>query len=305
MSQLRFVCPRCGGPLTGHGPDQLNCAADALAFERRDGVWCFLLPEREPHFALFMKEYAAIREQEQRGSNDRAYYRALPFQDLTGTRPGDWRIRAAGYTALLKHVILERESGGPMKILDLGAGSGWLSNRLAERGHTLVAVDLQTNDRDGLGAWRHYDTKFTPIQAEFDRLPLAPGQFDVVVFNAAFHYSEEYERTLAAALAAANPTGVVTILDSPVYNESASGQQMVQEREAFFERRYGTRSNALASGNFLTRRGLADLAVATRCKVQQFRPVHPLMWRLRPWWAQLRGGREPAEFMLVVFQKSA
>ena len=39
-----------------------------------------------------------------------------------------------------------------LRILDLGAGNGWMSYRLALQGHLPIAVDLLTNDRDGLGA---------------------------------------------------------------------------------------------------------------------------------------------------------
>ena len=58
-----------------------------------------------------------------------------------------------------------------LDILDIGAGNGWLSNRLAQKGHRPVAVDIFTDGLDGLGAARHYGMSFPLVEAEFDRLP--------------------------------------------------------------------------------------------------------------------------------------
>ena len=67
----------------------------------------------------------------------------------------------------------EERLARPLRLLDLGAGNGWLSYHLARRGHEAAAVDLTVNDFDGLGAHVHFDAPFTPVQAEFDHLPFA------------------------------------------------------------------------------------------------------------------------------------
>jgi predicted RNA methylase len=59
---------------------------------------------------------------------------------------------------------MEREASRPLDLLDLGAGTGWMSYRLALRGHHPVAVDLLNDDRDGLGAARHF---FAKLPREF------------------------------------------------------------------------------------------------------------------------------------------
>ena len=84
-----------------------------------------------------MRDYESIRRAEGRGSDDPAYYRALPFEDLTDRFRSDWQIRATSFRALVRHVLepAEARQRGPLRVLDLGAGSGWLSNRLAQRGH--------------------------------------------------------------------------------------------------------------------------------------------------------------------------
>src|SRR5579859_5371545 len=110
--------------------------------------------------AQFAREYGTVRRAEGWGSHDGAYYRALPYRDLTGRFPGIWRIRARSYDTFVRRAIepLERQSARSLRILDLGAGSGWLAHRLARRGHRVLAVDLLEDPLDGLGATRHYDT---------------------------------------------------------------------------------------------------------------------------------------------------
>ena len=91
----------------------------------------------------------------------------------------------------------------------------------------MIAVDLLVNEQDGLGAWKQYENTFTPVQAEFNHLPVMDSFADVVIFNASFHYSEDYAQSLAEALRVLSPGGRVVIMDSPVYRRSASGEKMV------------------------------------------------------------------------------
>src|SRR3546814_11906422 len=82
-------------------------------------------------------------------------------------------------------------------VLDLGAGNCWMSYRLSLAGYRPCAVDLLTNDSDGMGAARHYRAHlpalFPRFQASFGQLPFADDQFDAAVFNASFPYSERSE----------------------------------------------------------------------------------------------------------------
>jgi SAM-dependent methyltransferase len=276
-----------------------------LHFERVDGVWRFLLPERQPHYAQFIADYETVRQGEGRVSSDANYYRSLPYHDLSGRISADWRIRAASFDSFLGNILipLEEETRRSLTVLDLGAGNGWLSNRLAQRGHTLGAVDLTLNNFDGLGCHRFFDSTFTPIQAEFDALPLPNGAADLIIFNASLHYSEEYAKTLSESLRVLAPTGTLLILDSPFYNDARSGAQMVEERKELFTKRYGFRSDALKSQNYLTYAALQDLGAALGIQWQFVTPNYGLLWEMRPFKAKLLGQREPAKFHLVAGHK--
>ncbi|HEY3063859.1 MAG TPA: methyltransferase domain-containing protein [Chloroflexota bacterium] len=285
---ITLACPTCRGALV-----DLHCPTCDTTYRHVDGIWRFLLPDRAALYAQFEREYHTVRDAEGWGSDDPAYYRALPWHDRSGRFTDLWRIRATSYQAFLTEVL--SPLGASLNIVDLGAGSGWLSYRLAQRGHQVAAVDVQTDARDGLGAWRHYDASFMPIQAEFDRLPLAEGQVDVVVYNGSLHYSTDYGTTLQEALRVLKPSGVIAVLDSPMYPACASGAAMVDERRARFQHTYGFSSDALASEHYLTPGRLAQLGLRWRV----ITPFRGWRWAVRPWWARLRGRRTPADFPVL------
>ena len=302
MTQPLFICPRCQTSLERSAPDKVTCPQDGLEFWNKEGIWRFLLPEREAHFARFIADYEAIRRSEERGSTSANYYRALPFKDLSGRYLSDWTIRTRSFNVLVKNVLtrfqnpLERS----LKILDLGAGNCWLSNRLSVQGDRVIAIDLLVNEQDGLGAWKHYEHGFIPVQAEFSQLPIMDRFADAVIFNASFHYSEDYAKTLNEALRALSAKGLIVIMDSPVYRHRDSGEKMVREREAQFTRQYGFPSNNLPSENYLTYARLEELARELNLKWKFITPFYNLKWSLRPLIAFLLHHREPARFHVII-----
>jgi SAM-dependent methyltransferase len=243
----------------------------------------------------FLEDYGRIRTAEGRGSDKGDYYRALPFADATSPNAEQWRIRSRTFRYFASRVL----PGRPLQILDLGAGNCWLSHRLAEAGHRPVAVDIFSDQRDGLRAARHYPLPIRVVEADFDRLPFEPSSVDMAVFNASFHYSPDYARTLAEVRRCLRPEGRVVILDSPVYKHSQHGEQMRAERQDFFEREHGFRSEALGSIEFLDEPMLGDLARDLQLTWRVHKPWYGLAWMLRPWKARLAGRRPPSRFWIL------
>src|SRR5215472_18790540 len=257
-------CPQCGGffepiaQIGAKGRCQLRCSSCFFVLQTENGIWKALPVDREAYFRRFMTEYQIVRAAEGRGGPSSEYYLALPYHDFSGRRESQWAIRSRSFCYIENKImpLLESRCRFPMKILDLGAGNGWMSYRLALRGHQPVAVDLLTNDQDGLGAAVHYREHlpllFPRFQAELDRLPFGDSQFDCAIFNASFHYSEDYSRSLGEAIRCLRPAGTVVIADSPFYGSEESGQRMLQERRAEFMRRFGFPSDSLKSLEYLT-----------------------------------------------------
>lgn len=301
-SAFALRCPSCGHSLDRQ--DQYACAC-GFVFHAIGGILRGLVPDREQYFARFRQEYGEIRAREGRGTNDDAYYLALPFEDRTGRNAWQWSIRARSFRYLESQILLqiERRVSRGLNVLDIGAGNGWLSYRLSLRGHCCAAVDLLDNSWDGLGATSHYLPKlpkpFTVVQAEMDHLPFADAQFDVAIFNASFHYSTDYEATLRETLRCLRPDGDVLILDTPFYEKNESGIAMIRERQAQFEKQYGFKSDSIASSEYVTGETLAQLARECGVRWDIRRPWYGWNWALRPWKARLKRRREPSKFYVL------
>jgi len=270
------------------------------------GIWRALPPERAAHFERFTREYQTVREREGRGSSDPRYYLALPYKDLSGNNRQQWKIRSLTYRFLERRILpeIERRDTRGLNILDLGAGNGWMSYRLALRGYHPVAVDLLVSEMDGLAAAAHFGSRlprlFPRVQAENERLPFAGNQFDVAIFNASFHYSEDYFATLGEAIRCLRPGGVAIIADTAWYERDSSGERMVTERRQAFTARYGFPSDGLISLEFLTDSRLNGLARHFCITWDVHRPFYGVRWTMRPFFAKLKGKRVPSRFRIYV-----
>jgi len=249
----------------------------------------------------FIEDYRAIRSAEGRGSDQSAYYRALPYEDLSGRNSAQWAIRGKSYRYFERNVLsqIERKLGRAIDILDLGAGNCWLSYRLSLRKHAPVALDIFTDALDGLGAARHYGQRFPLVEAEFDHLPFRSSSFDLAIFNASIHYSTDYRRTLNDLRRCLRPAGHFVIIDSPIYRLPEHGERMRAERHDEFERRYGFRSDALRSLEYFDEPMLAKLAEELKIEWRVHRPWYGLNWWWRPWKARLLGRRPPSRFWIL------
>jgi SAM-dependent methyltransferase len=311
----RFLlrCPACLAALSGAsvygtavGNYSVVCEGCSFRMEMERGIWNAIRPERKERFERFVREYETVRAGEGRGSSDHIFYLELPFGDATGRNAGQWKIRARSFQFLKRNILrpLAHKTNAGLTVLDLGAGNGWMSYRLARLGHRPVAVDLLTNASDGLAAAGHYlavlPKLFPRFQAEMDRLPFQDAQFDCAVFNASFHYSEDYANTFGEALRCVKPGGIVAIVDSPWYREARSGEQMVEERKRDFQKRFGFASDALASRNFLTDGDLHELQSRFGIQINVHRPWYGVRWASRPLVAQIKRKREPSKFRIYV-----
>ena len=255
----------------------------------------------------FLHEYSTVRSTEGRGADDAAWYFELPYRDLSGRLSAQWAIRAQSWRCLERRVLprLAGKAGRKLRILDLGAGNCWMSWRLATLGHSPVALDIFADPRDGLGASRHYTalTRFPVIEAEFDNIPLPDAGADVAIFNASFHYSANYERTLAEVLRVLAPGGAVVIMDTPVYRLHEHGQRMVAERKRQYSQRFGFPSESQQSIEFLDEPALAHLAARFHLRWKIYKPWYGWRWHSRPLAAWLKNKRPPSRFWLLVGEK--
>jgi SAM-dependent methyltransferase len=251
----------------------------------------------------FRRKYAEHRAQEGRGYSG-AELLSLPYL-ASGPLAQQWAVRARTFDALVGRVVdpIARSTQRPLRILDLGAGNGWLCHRLAQLGHDCAAVDIREDSIDGLGAAAEFldEVRFECFAASFDSLPMADSFADLTVFNAALHYSTSLEGTLAEAVRVTRRGGVIAILDSPFYAREAQGAAMVAEKHADAAGSFGNRATSLLALPFieyLTRGTLARASRPLGLTWRRHRVLYPLWYELRPLAARLKGKRAPSRFDL-------
>ena len=330
MSWPRLACPSCRatlGPAEGDPLAVLTCEACGSSYHRAapparegnpgpeprrlDGAaiagapWDFRPPS--PRIQRFLSEYEAVRAAEGRARAAEA------LRDLPWPRPDDpfaweWYIRAASFDCLVERV-LAGDATAALRVLDLGAGQAWLSRRMALAGHRPVAVDLSGHPTLGLGAasllQADLPEPFPALLADFDRLPLAAGQADLIVYNASFHYSPDYALSLTEALRVLAPGGRIVVMDSPVYRDPAAGAAMRSGRRSAYLSRYGFASDALDSREYLIASEIQTLGRELGLAWTWISPSHGRSWRWHRLRRRLATGRESADFPLLLAQQTA
>jgi SAM-dependent methyltransferase len=305
---FRYACPYCAAELTQQD-GALFCTREGRRFRQLDGIWRLLRHERQEQVQEFATGYTHVRGAEGWGAPTRDYCLGLPFRDSSRRHRGIWRVRAAAYH-MLERVLAREFIDRPVRALDLGAGNCWLTRRLSARGYAACAVDIRTDTVDGLSAGQVYrDALGSPcerVQAELECLPFVGRQFEVVIANAALHYTESLDVALDEACRVLAPGGIIVIMDSPFYHDGTSGAQMLQDRRreylewlaldpALSERQIGYFIYA-DFPHRLERHGL---------EAYFYHPFVGLRWWLRPTYARLCRRREPASFPLVLCRRSS
>jgi SAM-dependent methyltransferase len=252
---------------------------------------------------LFASEYARHRAEEGRGYAGAALLR-LPYI-RRGPHRAQWRVRARTFDAFMGRVLrpAAEQAQRPLNVLDLGAGNGWLSYRVALEGHRAFALDIRNDSVDGLGAagpFRAHAKRMECVVGPFDAVPLTAASIDIAVFNASLHYATDLSAVLREAQRVTRSGGCIAILDSPFYRRESDGLAMVAEKRERFGRQADVLM-ALPFIEFLTRKRLHDAAPELAWK--RHRVTYPLAYELRPLLAAIVGKRKPSRFDLWVAKR--
>jgi len=173
------------------------------------------------NIARFADSYAPTWAKDGWGSRNPAYLLSLPYRDLTGRRVTEWAVKARSMEVLLR--VLKADTR--LRVIDVGAGMGWLSHQLAVRGHEAYAMDTVLDPLVGLGAAETYLREgpwFERVWGDLHRLPFLSSSVDSVLYNASLHYASDLTGALKEGARVLKPGGLLAVLNSPVYSRIAS-----------------------------------------------------------------------------------
>ncbi|WP_435198370.1 methyltransferase domain-containing protein [Janibacter sp. GS2] len=125
---------------------------------------------------------------------------------------------AAVWTQL--HALSESrrsELSRPLRVLDLGGGTGGLAVALAEQGHSVIVVDPNADALASLARRAEESSasaRVTAVQGDADSLAstITPGSIDLLSCHGALEYVDDPERTLSLIAGVLAPGGHLSLV---------------------------------------------------------------------------------------------
>lgn len=248
--------------------------------DRREGTWSFhSLVEPSPAGPLTPALFAATIEpfeasERARDSKaieavlERRRLRSREMHDRLAQHWSDVGSEFAAGTLRAEALAMAFPSGG--RVADLGCGTGFLTEWLAQRGATVVGVDHSEGMLTAAQA-RTETGRVTFRRGELDALPLEDGEVDAAFSNLVWHHLPDHDAAAREVIRVLRPGGAFVISD-------LAPHQADWMREVMGDLRLGLKPDAIMAT--LARVGFEDLATE---------PAHDRYRVARP-------GREPTDF---------
>jgi len=112
--------------------------------------------------------------------------------------------------------IKDRWDENPIRVLDVGCGTGIFAERILEAlpNAQVVGIDLVEGMlTKGLERWKRHDQGVFAVQADSERLPFDRATFDVVTCANSFHHYPNQKRAVAEMKRVLRPNGRLLLID--------------------------------------------------------------------------------------------
>ena len=164
----------------------------------------------------FGELYIAVREKEGRVYKDKQVAN-LPDIDHDHTYYKEWKMRKRSAGRLVKFL---QKMPGPINILEVGCGNGWLSSKLAEIPNAKVTgLDPNLNEIEQASrVFKNSNLKF--IYGSFSLTTFQEEEkFNIVLFAASLQYFASIKEVIGTAFKLLSPLGRVHVIDTHFYEE--------------------------------------------------------------------------------------
>ena len=144
----------------------------------------------------------------------RKYYRKQLFFDRWAPNY-DWLLTTIFYQAIHQRLLSFIYPPHPLRILDLGCGTGKLLNRLAQENPRIKGIGLDFSAEMIKQAQNNkkYRSQLIFIQGNADSMPFANGQFDAVFNSISFLHYRYPQRVFAEVSRVLKPQGHYYLAD--------------------------------------------------------------------------------------------
>lgn len=183
-----------------------------------------LLCDRVP----FEDHYEKARAAERRILSDAQLLRLPDGTDLWNA--AEWLIRSHSADRLV-HALSKRGNG--LRILDVGCGNGWLSALLQHNGHSVLGIDVFTQELEQ--AARVFTDGPVFARADLFTSPLPEHSFDVILFAASIQYFQNPSATMERAKRLMASDGEVHVMDSILYRSKTETLAAVERSRSYYQ----------------------------------------------------------------------
>lgn len=180
-----------------------------MEYEKNDvnNVFYFTEPLHE-----FEEIYVRVRTKEERWLSD-DLVRTLPIIPNGHPHEKEWKKRAHSLNKIRK--ILK--NSGSVKILEIGCGNGWFSNKLVQSGFHVDALDVNSEELEQAArCFKNNQLRFICCN---DLSILDNSAYDTILFNASLQYFDLTRSFWDLLNLKLQENGKFFIMDSPIYDE--------------------------------------------------------------------------------------
>lgn len=238
----KFLCPVCRSQLI-NGKDSLTCS-NGHVYQFSENVLILMGPEKKKKIDEYIAKYFEYRKKDGSLNLITEDFQKLPFiKDFRNSK--EWQFRRYSL-----EVINKITNGQKIRtVLEFGPYNGWLTNRLAEKGYDVTAIDYFNDELTGLRSIKHYKSKWLPVQMDLRDLSIINSKFDLIVFNHSLHFFNSYKRIISDAKLLLNPGGKIIIVGSPFYKDPKRIKETINRIFLNFKTKYEFEFN-LFQGEF-------------------------------------------------------
>jgi ubiquinone/menaquinone biosynthesis C-methylase UbiE len=186
-------------------------------------------PDRAASPDCFAAQYHELRKAEGRIYTD-SELQHLPDIDPSHMYYEEWQVRKNSCNRLLKYL---KQKQGPISILEMGCGNGWLTAQLATvENATITGADINVPELEQairvFGSMQNVHFVYGDMYDEqFDE-----KVFDVIIFAASIQYFPSVKHMLQKALQHVTLQGEIHILDTHLYKPEDLAA--AEERSAYY-----------------------------------------------------------------------
>jgi ubiquinone/menaquinone biosynthesis C-methylase UbiE len=160
--------------------------------------------------------YIALRDKENRLASDEELLK-LPEVERGHMHFKEWEIRKRSCEHLLHYVSKKNHL---LRILEIGCGNGWLSNRLSDLPHTEVTgLDINTLELDQANKVFAGKKNLRFVHGDIRHGVLGDNHFDLIVFAASIQYFPSLIEIISKAKRLLKTGGEIYITDSMFYDQ--------------------------------------------------------------------------------------